>query len=114
MFAPGFAPDYMRRNRGMLSAVVEFVKLDKPCAAICHGPWLLCSARDPATQRPVCEGRRCTSFLAIKDDVINAGGEYVDQGVVVDGGLITAQTPDDLPTFCRAIISAIENAVEAQ
>jgi protease I len=104
----GFSPDYMRRSQPMLQFIVEMLARAKPVAAICHGPWMLCSARD-ATGKPVCAGARCTSFVAIKDDVINAGAVYVDEGVVVDEEkhLITAQTPADLTPFCHAIIRAV-------
>lgn len=103
----GFAPDYMRRNERMLRVVVAMCAANKPVGAICHGPWMLCSARVPATGRPVVHGRRCTGFVAIKDDVINAGGVWEDAAVVVDGGLITSRTPNDLTPFCRAIIDGI-------
>jgi protease I len=72
----------------------------KVIAAICHGPWLLCST-------PALKGKRATCFFAIKDDVINAGATYVDEETVVDGNVITARKPDDLPAFTRAIIQAI-------
>ena len=80
----------------------------KPIAAICHGPWMLCSARK-ANGDPIVKGKRATSFHAIKDDVINAGAVFVsDESCVVDGNLITAQTPADLTPFCRAIIDQIK------
>ena len=97
----GFAPDYMRRNKHMLEAITTSIELGKPCAAICHGPWMFCSARFPNGQ-PVCHQRQCTSFVAIKDDLINAGAQFVDAPVVVDGPLITARTPADLIPFCHA------------
>ena len=89
----GFAPDYMRRSKKMLSAVVEMFEAGKPIAAICHGPWMMCSARK-SNGDTILKGRRTTSFHAVKDDVINAGATYVsDESCVVDGNLITAQTP---------------------
>ena len=104
----GFAPDYMRRSEGMKNLVTTLMKLNRVVAAICHGPWMLCSARCE-DNTPVCKGRRVTCFEAIKDDVINAGADYVaDESVVVDGNLITAQTPNDLTPWCLAIIDAIK------
>jgi protease I len=69
-------------------------------AAICHAPWVLASAG-------LCKGRRMTSYFAIKDDVINAGADWVDEPVVVDGAIITSRKPADLGPFCRAIIKAL-------
>eukprot|EP00939_MAST-03C_sp_MAST-3C-sp1_P004588 g4588.t1 len=109
----GFAPDYMRRSKGMLDATVKMFHQGKPIAAICHGPWMLCSARD-ASGTPIVKGRRATSFKAVRDDVINAGAIFVDdKTVVVDGNLITAQTPGDLTPFCKAIISQLGNRIPA-
>jgi len=99
----GFSPDYMRRSADMLAFIVGMLDLDRPVAAICHGPWMLCSARLADTS-PVCAGKRVTSFVAIKDDLINAGAKWVDEAVVVDGPMITARTPHDLTVFCQAII----------
>ena len=72
----------------------------KILAAICHGPWVLCSTK-------ALRGRKATCFFAIKDDVINAGAAYVDQEVVRDGNLITSRKPDDLPAFMQALIQAL-------
>ena len=73
----------------------------KILAAICHGPWMLCSV-------PEClKGRRATSFMAIRHDMANAGADYVDEEVVVDGPVITSRKPDDLPAFCGALIRAL-------
>jgi deglycase len=69
----------------------------KLVAAICHGPWLLCST-------PALKGKKATCFFAIKDDVTNAGATYVDEETVVDGNIITARKPDDLPAFTTAIV----------
>ncbi len=102
----GFAPDYMRRSPPMLALIAALVAEAKPIAAICHGPWMLCSARN-AAGAPVIAGRRCTSFVAIKDDVVNAGGRWEDAPVVVDGAIITSRTPADLTPFCHAVIDAI-------
>jgi protease I len=96
----GYAPDYMRRSEAVIRFANAMVDTGKVIAAICHGGWLLCSTS-------AYQGRRATCFMAIKDDVINAGGDYVDAECVVDGNLITSRTPDDLPAFCRAIIAAL-------
>lgn len=104
----GFAPDYMRRSQRMLDGIVAMMEAGKPCAAICHGPWMFCSARK-SNGDPVIKGKKATCFHAIKDDVINAGATYVaDQTCVVDGNLITAQTPSDLGEFCKAIIRGLK------
>lgn len=102
----GFAPDYLRRNSNMLQAIVQMVGDGKPTAAICHGPWMFCSARI-LDGKPVISGRRATSFQAIKDDLINAGATWVDEPVVVDGPIITSRTPNDLTLFCQAVITAV-------
>ena len=102
----GFAPDYMRRNAGMLKAVVAMVDAGKPVASICHGPWMFCSARR-SDGTPVIKGVRATCFTAIKDDLLNAGAIFVDEPVVVDGPIITSRTPADLTPFCHAIIDAV-------
>merc|ERR1712224_674858 len=107
----GFAPDYMRRSAKMLSLTSAMLAAGKPVAAICHGPWMLCSARR-ADGTPACKGHRATAFVAVKDDVINAGAEWCDEAVVVSdatiGGtrevVITSRTPADLTPFCHAII----------
>jgi protease I len=72
----------------------------KVVAAICHGPWVLCSTH-------ALKGRRATSFFAIRDDVTNAGATWVDEPVVRDGPVITSREPDDLPAFLKAMMQAI-------
>ena len=99
----GFAPDYIRRSEPMLSLVRNVYAQKKPVAAICHGPWVLCSRILPQGETPL-KGRKVTCFHSIKDDVQNAGGTYVDQEVVIDGNIITSRTPEDLPAFVVAII----------
>jgi protease I len=93
----GFAPDYIRRSPAMLKLVADAFAAGKPVAAICHGPWVLCST-------PALKGRKVTCFHSIKDDVTNAGGTYVDQEVCIDGNVITSRTPEDLPAFMVALI----------
>ena len=102
----GYAPDYMRRHEEMIQLASSMAEQGKVVAAICHGPWVLCSTQ-------ALKGRRVTCFFAIKDDVINAGGQYVDAEVVRDGNLITSRKPDDLPAFLRAILQAVQEAQPA-
>jgi protease I len=96
----GFSPDYIRRSKEMVALVAAMAEAGKPVAAICHGPWVLCSTR-------ALKGKKATCFASIKDDVQNAGATYVDQEVCVDGNIITSRKPDDLPAFMQAIIKAI-------
>lgn len=98
----GTSPDHMRRSEHMVRLARDAHKLGLPMAAICHGPWLMCSTG-------ALKGRRCTSYMSIVHDVINAGGKWVDEACVVDGPIITARTPDDLPAFMTAILSLIAN-----
>lgn len=99
----GYAPDYMRRHPSLLRFVKEMNDRGKVVAAICHAGWVLASAG-------VVRGRTVTCFSSVKDDVVNAGGKYVDRSVVRDGNLITSRFPNDLPSFCREIIAALEHA----
>jgi protease I len=96
----GSSPDHMRRDGGMVKLVRDAAALKVPMAAICHGPWMLCST-------DALKGRRCTSFMSIVHDVVNAGGKWVDEECVVDGPIITSRTPDDLPAFTRAILQLV-------
>ena len=95
----GYSPDRMRRHRSMVQLVKKAFDEQKIVAAICHAGWMLCSAG-------VLKGRRVTSFSSIKDDMVNAGADWVDEEVVRDGQLITSRQPKDLPAFMRAIIEA--------
>ncbi len=97
----GYAPDHMRRYPAMVALVKDLHDAGKPVAAICHAGWMLASAK-------ILNGRKVTSFFAIKDDLIHAGAEWVDQEVVVDGNLITSRHPEDLPAFMRAFIAALQ------
>jgi protease I len=97
----GFAPDYIRRSDAMLRLVSTMAEQGKVVAAICHGPWVLCSTQ-------ALKGRKATCFFAIKDDVINAGANYVDAEVVRDGNIITSRKPDDLPAFMQMIFQAVK------
>ena len=84
----------------MLAFVRGFVAAQKPIAAICHGPWVLCSTT-------ALKGRRATGFFSIRDDMMNAGAVYVDEEVTVDGPLVTSRKPDDLPAFMRALLAKL-------
>ena len=96
----GFAPDYLRRHEAILRLVSTMAEQGKVVAAICHGPWLLCSTQ-------ALKGKKATCFMSIKDDVAYAGAKYVDAEVVRDGNLITSRKPDDLPAFMQAIVQAV-------
>ncbi len=97
----GYAPDMMRRYPAMVNLVKDFFQSDKLIAAICHAGCMLVSAK-------VLSGRSATSFFSIKDDMINAGADWVDQEVVVDGKLVTSRVPDDLPAFMKAVIDILK------
>ena len=92
--------DHLRMNSDAQKLVREVLDAGKPLAAICHGPWLLVSAG-------VVDGRRLTSWPSLGDDIRNAGGDWVDEEVVVDDGLITSRKPDDIPAFVDAIEKAL-------
>jgi protease I len=96
----GTSPDHMRRSGDMVKLVRDAAARGIPMAAICHGPWMLCST-------DALRGRRCTSYMSIVHDVVNAGGKWVDEECVVDGPIITARTPDDLPAFSNAILQLV-------
>lgn len=101
MIVPGgFAPDFMRRNNDMIKFANEIVNAGKIIASICHGAWLLCSTK-------IFKDKTATCYMAVRDDIINAGAKYVDEECVVDGNLITSRKPDDLPAFCSAVIKAL-------
>lgn len=99
----GASPEALREEEGAVEFVKEFVKNDKPIAAICHGPQLLVSADG-------LRGRRMTCVSSIAIDMKNAGAKYVDRSVVVDGNLITSRTPEDLPDFNREMIRVFAGA----
>ena len=85
-------PDVLRQNNLAVQFVRKFVESGKPVAAICHAPWLLVEA-------DVVKGRTLTSWPSLKTDITNAGGNWVDEAVVVDNGLVTSRKPDDIPEF---------------
>ena len=96
----GFAPDKLRRDKKVLQITREIFKSGKPVAHICHGGWIPISAG-------IMKGFKCTSTPGIKDDLVNAGAEWVDESVIVDRNMISSRKPDDLPDFCRAIIKML-------
>ncbi len=97
----GYAPDRMRRHADMVRFVREMNDQGKVIAAICHAGWVLVEA-------DILRGRRCTSFFSIRRDMENAGGLWEDSPVVVDGNLVTARVPDDLPAYLKAILQKLE------
>ena len=98
----GYAPDIMRRYPKMVQLVKEMYEAGKVVAAVCHAGWMLASA-------DILKGKTATSYFSIKDDMVHAGADWVDEEVVVDGNLITSRKPDDLPAFMRAIITALKS-----
>jgi protease I len=100
-------PDTLRRNEWVLQFVRAFYESGKPIAAICHGPWTLIDAE-------VVEGRTMTSYPSIQTDLKNAGAKWVDKEVVVDNGLVTSRSPDDLPAFNRKMIEEIAEGAHAR
>ncbi len=101
----GYSPDLMRRKPPMVDFVREMDRAGKPVAAICHAGWMLVSA-------DIVRGRRATCFFSIKDDLVAAGAEYVDEPAVVDGNLVTSRFPADLPDFCKALVRLLAAPVQ--
>jgi len=100
LFPGGYSPDALRLHAGTLELVRECHRQGKLLAAICHGPWVLISAG-------VMKGKRATGYIAVRDDLVNAGAEFVDVPAVRDGNILTGRVPDDLPEFCGEIIRAL-------
>ena len=99
----GYAPDKLRRSQAVLALVRAFDDARKPIAFICHAGWVPISAK-------IVKGRRATSVAAIRDDMVNAGVDWVDQAAVVDGNLISARTPADLGPWMKALLAALGQA----
>jgi protease I len=93
-------PDFLRADENAVSFTRSFFEAGKPVAAICHGPWTLVEA-------DVVRDRTITSWPSLKTDIVNAGGNWVDEEVVVDSGLVTSRNPDDLPAFCDKLAEEI-------
>ena len=100
-------PDNLRTQPDAVAFARDFVASGKPVAAICHAPWTLVEAG-------VLKGRRLTSWPSLQTDIRNAGGDWVDESLVVDGNLITSRKPDDLPDFCGAVVEALEHGAAAR
>ncbi len=98
-------PDHLRREPAAVEFVKSFFQAGKPVAAICHGPQILIEA-------DVVQGRKLTSFESIKTDLKNAGANWVDEEVVVDNGLVTSRTPDDLPAFNAKMIEEFAEGIQ--
>ena len=96
-------PDTMRADENAVRFVRDFCDAGKPMAVICHGPWMLVEA-------DVVRDRRLTSFSSIKTDIENAGGNWVDEEVVVDGNIVTSRNPDDLPAFNQELVELFARA----
>ncbi|MBE9181047.1 type 1 glutamine amidotransferase [Oculatella sp. LEGE 06141] len=111
LLLPGgvYNPDKLRRSQKNIEFIRAFVNANKPIAAICHGPWTLIDAEGV-------KGRKMTSFMSIQTDLKNAGANWVDEEVVVDGNLVTSRKPDDIPAFNRKMIEvfAEQGAVTAR
>jgi protease I len=90
-------PDTLRMHDEAVRFAREFVESGKPVGVICHGPWTLVEA-------DVVRGRTLTSWPSVHTDIVNAGGNWVDEKVVVDGNLTSSRKPDDLPAFCQTIV----------
>lgn len=99
----GFAPEGIRRNKDLVDLVRNVHDQGGLVAAVCHAGWVLASAG-------IAKGRTVTCVSLIKDDVINAGGNYVDEPVVRDGNIITSRLPSDLPVFAREIVNYLRDA----
>jgi protease I len=103
LVAPGgWAPDRLRRNPSVLKLVSDIDRQGGVIASICHGPWILISAK-------VVQGKKMTSTTAIKDDLKNAGAVWENAEVTVDGRLVTSRKPDDLPAFMREILKLLNS-----
>lgn len=109
LFIPGgvMNPDKLRMDPKAIKFVTHFVERNKPIGAICHGPWVL-------VETTALKGRKLTSWPSIKTDLINAGANWVDQEVVVDGGLVTSRKPEDIPAFAKILIEEITEGKDFQ
>ncbi len=99
----GYAPDNLRRNKAMVTFVRDLYGKGKVVAMICHGGWVGISAG-------IMKGRKLTSTVAIRDDMINAGVVWVDQAVAIDANLVTSRSPADLPDFMREVLKFLATA----
>ena len=103
VFIPGgYCPDHLRTHKSVTDFVRKIYEEGKVVASICHGAWVLVSAK-------ITKGKKITSTISIKDDVINSGAEFIDKEVVIDGNIITSRTPDDLPFMLPEIIKKLSS-----
>ena len=102
----GYAPDHMRRSARLVSFVRKVFEKDGLVAAICHAGWVLISAG-------ILNDKDATCFFSIKDDLMNAGANYLDREVVVDRHLVTSRSPEDLPFYLPAILNVLKEIQSA-
>ncbi|PKH37679.1 protease I [Nocardioides alpinus] len=95
-------PDALRADDEAVAFIRDFVDSGKPVAAICHAPWTLVEADRV-------RGKRITSWPSLQTDIRNAGGDWVDEEVAVDGNLITSRNPDDIPAFSKALLAVLDH-----
>jgi protease I len=96
--------DHLRMDDDAVDFVRDFFEQKKPVAVICHGAWIM-------TDADVVDGRKLTSYPSLRTDLVNAGATWVDEEVVVDSGLVSSRTPDDLPAFCRKLVEEVAEGV---
>jgi len=100
-------PDMLRLSQDAIGFIKDFGGTDKPIAAICHGPWTLIDAG-------IAKGKRMTSWPTLQNDLRNAGAQWSDEKVVVDGRLVTSRKPDDIPAFDEALLQKLTHATPAR
>ena len=98
--------DHLRMDADAVAFTRAFFEQHKPVGVICHGAWILIEA-------DVVKGRELTSYPSLRTDLLNAGAEWVDEEVVVDAGLVSSRTPDDLPAFCAKLVEEVDEGEHA-